>query len=377
MAPRDVALTRADACVEFRNVSKSYDGKHQAVDNLSCTIRRGEFLTFLGPSGSGKTTALMMLAGFETPSSGEILLNHRSLASQPPQQRNMGVVFQNYALFPHMSVAQNIRFPLAVRGIAARESRERVAQALELVQLRGFDKRRPAELSGGQQQRVALARALVFNPDVVLMDEPLGALDQRLREQLQLDIKRIQMELGITVLYVTHDQDEALRMSDRIAVFAHGRVLQLAAPRELYEEPTSAFVAQFVGQNNQLEGVIVSTEQDRCVVRTTHGLIVRARMVGACAIAAPILLAIRPERIGVGEPRQAANAFQAVVKEVAYLGDHLRVQLALNEYESVFAKATQTPREGWQVGARLTVCWDTESCRAFPVENRAAGEGLS
>jgi len=252
-----------------------------------------------------------------------------------------------------------------------------VAQALELVQLRGFDKRRPAELSGGQQQRVALARALVFNPDVVLMDEPLGALDQRLREQLQLDIKRIQMELGITVLYVTHDQDEALRMSDRIAVFAHGRVLQLAAPRELYEEPTSAFVAQFVGQNNQLEGVIVSTEQDRCVVRTTHGLIVRARMVGACAIAAPILLAIRPERIGVGEPRQAANAFQAVVKEVAYLGDHLRVQLALNEHESVFAKATQTPCEGWQVGARLTVCWDTESCRAFPVESRAAGEGLS
>jgi putative spermidine/putrescine transport system ATP-binding protein len=368
MAPRDIALARADACVEFRNVSKSYDGKQLAVDNLSCRIRRGEFLTFLGPSGSGKTTALMMLAGFETPTSGEILLNGQSLARRPPHRRNMGVVFQNYALFPHMTVAENVRFPLAVRRLATVESRERVAQALELVQLRGLDKRRPAELSGGQQQRVALARALVFNPDVVLMDEPLGALDQRLREQLQLDIKRIQTELGITVVYVTHDQDEALRMSDRIAVFAQGRVLQLSSPRELYEEPASAFVAQFVGQNNQLQGVIVSAEADRCVVRTTHGVIVRARLAAAGRASDPTLLAIRPECIALGEPRQGTNVFEAVVKEAAYHGDHMRVQLALNEHESVVAKATQAPAGGWVVGARTILSWRAESCRAFPAE---------
>jgi putative spermidine/putrescine transport system ATP-binding protein len=318
----------------------------------------------------------MMLAGFEAPSSGEILLNQQSLTRRPPHKRNMGVVFQNYALFPHMTVAENIRFPLAVRGIAGSESRTRVSQVLDLVQLGGLDKRRPAELSGGQQQRVALARALVFNPDVVLMDEPLGALDQRLREQLQVDIKRIQTQLGITVVYVTHDQDEALRMSDRIAVFAHGRVLQLASPRELYEEPVSAFVAQFVGQNNQLRGAIVSAEADRCVVRTPHGLVIRARLVGTARVADPTLLAIRPELVALGEPRQSGNVFEAVVQEVAYHGDHMRVRLALNDKESIVAKATQIPPGGWVIGARTIVSWRSESCRAFPLES-ATPEGAA
>src|SRR5215510_3390675 len=230
-----------DNYVQFSDVQKSYDGETLVVKDLNLSIRAGEFLTLLGPSGSGKTTTLMMLAGFEVPTNGRIDLDGRPIDNVPPHKRNIGMVFQNYALFPHMTVAENLAFPLEVRRTPKAEIQSRVARALEMVQLGAYGARRPAQLSGGQQQRVALARALVFEPNLVLMDEPLGALDKQLREQMQLEIKHIHQRLGVTVVYVTHDQGEALTMSDRVAVFHDGLIQQLATPTELYERPANSF----------------------------------------------------------------------------------------------------------------------------------------
>ncbi|MXZ35532.1 MAG: ABC transporter ATP-binding protein [Acidobacteria bacterium] len=238
--------------VEFEGVSKSYDGRTVVVRNLDLAVYEGEFLTLLGPSGSGKTTCLMMLAGFQTPTSGAIRIGGRAVDDLPPRKRDIGVVFQNYALFPHMTVGENLSFPLEVRGMEPRQIRERVGAALELVRLEGLDGRRPGELSGGQQQRVAIARALVFEPALVLMDEPLGALDRRLREEMQYEVRRIQRRLGVTVVYVTHDQQEAMAMSDRVAVFQRGRIEQVAPPEALYEETQREFVARLIGDYNLL-----------------------------------------------------------------------------------------------------------------------------
>ncbi len=240
--------------VEFMGVGKSYDGVTQVVRDLDLTVYEGEFLTLLGPSGSGKTTCLMMLAGFETPSAGRIRIGGRRVDDVPPRRRNIGMVFQNYALFPHMTVGANLAFPLEVRGIDRVSVVSRVRRALQLVRLDGFEDRKPGALSGGQQQRVAIARALVFEPSLVLMDEPLGALDRRLREDMQYEIRRIQRTLGVTVIYVTHDQQEAMAMSDRVAVFNRGCIEQVAAPEVLYEEPERGFVATFIGDNNLLHG---------------------------------------------------------------------------------------------------------------------------
>ena len=238
---------QARTAVRFDKVQKSYDGETLVVKDLNLSIGQGEFVTLLGPSGSGKTTCLMMLAGFETATAGEIYIGERSITRVPPHKRNIGMVFQNYALFPHMTVAENLAYPLKIRKLAKAEVEARVLRALDMVQLGAFAQRRPGLLSGGQQQRVAVARALVFDPDIVLMDEPLGALDKQLREQMQLEIKHIHEQLGVTVVYVTHDQSEALTMSNRIAVFNDGVIQQLASPTELYERPQNAFVAQFIG----------------------------------------------------------------------------------------------------------------------------------
>ena len=243
-----------DTLVRFIEVQKSYDGETLVVKNLNLDVARGEFLTMLGPSGSGKTTCLMMLAGFEPATHGEITLDGVPINNVPPHKRGIGMVFQNYALFPHMTVAENLAFPLQVRKMKKTEIESRVNRALDMVQLGGFGGRRPAQLSGGQQQRVAVARALVFDPALVLMDEPLGALDKQLREQMQYEIKHIHENLGVTVVYVTHDQSEALTMSNRVAVFNDGVIQQLASPDDLYERPENAFVAQFIGENNTLNG---------------------------------------------------------------------------------------------------------------------------
>ena len=244
------------AFVKFAGVQKSYDGQSLVVKDLNLDIAKGEFVTMLGPSGSGKTTCLMMLAGFEPATNGEIYLDGVPINKVPPHKRGIGMVFQNYALFPHMTVAENLAFPLAVRGMNKSDQEKKVKRALEMVELGPFGSRRPAQMSGGQQQRVAVARALVFEPDLILMDEPLGALDKQLREQMQYEIKHIHESLGVTVVYVTHDQAEALTMSDRIAVFNEGIIQQITSPDSLYERPESSFVAQFIGENNKLAGTV-------------------------------------------------------------------------------------------------------------------------
>ena len=315
--------------VEFRGVKKSYDGRTLVVKDLDLSIQKGEFVTLLGPSGSGKTTILMMLAGFQAPTAGEILLDGDPIQDLPARKRGIGMVFQNYALFPHMTVGANLAFPLEVRGMGADERRERVERVLRLVRLEGFVDRRPGQLSGGQQQRVAIARALVFEPSLVLMDEPLGALDRSLRDEMQYEIRRIHQKLAVTVVYVTHDQQEAMVMSDRVAVLRDGVVEQIAVPEGLYEEPESAFVARFIGESNQLQGRVraISQQDDVCEVEIGGGAAVSALKVTPCQVGDDVTLSIRPERIKINpEAGRYTNEVDATVEDLTFLGDQLRIR---------------------------------------------------
>jgi putative spermidine/putrescine transport system ATP-binding protein len=359
-----------DIIVAFDHVEKTYDGVQLAVRDLTLGIRRGEFLTLLGPSGSGKTTSLMMLAGFEAPTAGDIRMGGRSLSRVPAYRRNIGVVFQNYALFPHMTVAENIAFPLSVRRMPKAEIGAKVERALGLVRLTGFGLRRPAALSGGQQQRVALARALVFDPDLVLMDEPLGALDKQLREQLQIEIKHIQRDLGITVVYVTHDQSEALTMSDRVAVFKDGAVQQLAVPGDLYERPMSAFVAQFIGESNRLTGTVRAVDGDTCLVATEGGLEIAALAVNIGPPGSRTVLSLRPERIVLNPAfGQCENTVGARVEELIYHGDHTRVRLAVPGSSEFLTKVANAHGEiSLAPGDAVTVGWRRQDCRALDAD---------
>ncbi len=353
--------------VRFAGVSKSYDGETFVIEDLDLDIRRGEFLTLLGPSGSGKTTCLLMLAGFEPVTRGEIYLDGRPLSRLPPHRRGIGMVFQNYALFPHMTVAENLAFPLEVRRLPRPEIRRRVARALEMVQLAGFETRRPSQLSGGQQQRVALARALVFEPELVLMDEPLGALDRQLRESMQYELKHLHARLGVTVVYVTHDQSEALTMSDRVAVFEAGRIRQLASPRTLYEEPENAFVARFIGENNRLLGRVTAIEGRTCRV-TVGGAEIRALAVQVAGVGRPATLSLRPERVAVGEEAEGlANRFEARLEEIVYHGDHLRLRLALLGENDFIVKLPNRPGLALPQapGSVIRIGWRIEDCRAL------------
>ena len=369
--PQSVAPEMPDdiAHVEYRGVCKRYGDSGWVVDQLQLTLQRGEFLTLLGPSGSGKTTCLMMLAGFETPEAGDILINGQSVAGLPPDQRGIGVVFQNYALFPHMSVGGNLGFPLEVRGMASAERRERIARALQLVQLEGYEERRPNQLSGGQQQRVAIARALVFEPELVLMDEPLGALDRRLREQLQYEIRRIQRQLGVTVLYVTHDQTEAMAMSDRVAVFQAGRIEQVAAPEVLYEEPQRPFVASFIGENNLLSGRILSIEKGVCQVDVA-GQQLQAAHIGKLAVGNDTLVAVRPERVNIAPlSMRYSNEFDARVQDISFLGDHLRVRLKVCGQADFVAKIPNVVGHGGLLeGDQVRIGWGALDCRALEAQ---------
>ncbi len=318
-----------DAHVTFRGVQKTYDGETLIVRDLNLDIRRGEFLTLLGPSGSGKTTCLMMLAGFETPTGGEIRLDGQVINRVPPHKRNIGMVFQNYALFPHMTVAENLRFPLSVRKLPAADIDAKVKRALGMVQLESFGNRYPQQLSGGQQQRIALARALVFDPQLVLMDEPLGALDKNLREAMQLEIKHIHQNLGVTVVFVTHDQSEALTMSDRIAVFNRGVIQQIDSAETLYERPANAFVANFIGENNVLPGTVETLDGDDCAVRLDCGTLLKVRA-GNVRQGSRAVVSVRPERAVLdGTAADCGNCLDATVRELIYLGDHVRVRVDL------------------------------------------------
>jgi putative spermidine/putrescine transport system ATP-binding protein len=357
----------SEVLVSFRGVQKSYDGEALIVKDLNLEIRKGEFLTLLGPSGSGKTTSLMMLAGFETPTAGEIQLAGRSINNVPPHKRDIGMVFQNYALFPHMTVAENLAFPLSVRGLSKTDIAERVKRVLGMVQLDSFASRYPAQLSGGQQQRVALARALVFEPQLVLMDEPLGALDKQLREHMQMEIKHIHQRLGVTVVYVTHDQGEALTMSDRVAVFHQGEIQQIADPRTLYESPKNTFVANFIGENNRLTGRLLSRAGQQCVVGLPRGEKVTALAINVGQIGDEVTLSIRPERIRLnGHSNECANRFSGRVAEFIYLGDHVRVRLEVCGKTDFFVKQPIAELDpSLAVGDVVPLGWQVEHGRAL------------
>jgi putative spermidine/putrescine transport system ATP-binding protein len=307
----------------LRNVTKSYDGKTNAVDDVSIDIERGEFITFLGPSGSGKTTTLMMIAGFEIPTGGTIELAGHDLALSKPYQRNIGMVFQNYALFPHMTAAKNVIFPLKMRRFPRAEMQARAERILALVGLARFSDRYPRELSGGQQQRVALARGLVFNPDVLLLDEPLGALDKNLREQMQVEIKRIHREVGITMIYVTHDQTEAMTMSDRVAVFSNGRIEQVGSPLDVYNKPVNRFVGEFIGDSNFFPGR-VDAARPGLVELSGIGAV---RVAGGVTLpAGDVDLMIRPERLRprtAGESDGTDNIFDMTIDDIINYGDSI------------------------------------------------------
>ena len=319
----------------------------------------------LGPSGSGKTTTLMMLAGFETPTNGEIFLDKNPISKIPPYEREIGMVFQNYALFPHMTVQENLSFPLEVRKISKSETEEKVKKVLDMVELGDFAKRFPAQLSGGQQQRVALARALVFEPRLVLMDEPLGALDKNLREQMQYEIKHIHERIGITVVYVTHDQSEALTMSNRIAVFNDGVVQQLSTPDILYEKPENSFVAEFIGENNTMSGTVKEMNGDYCNVDLDSGGTVKALKINVNSVGDKTKLSVRPERVSLETNNSSSNSFKGEVKELIYLGDHIRARLEVCGSSEFIVKIPNEGNMDLKESSKISVSWSPDDIRAL------------
>ena len=357
-----------DAFVEFERVQKSYDGESLVVKDLNLSMPKGEFLTMLGPSGSGKTTCLMMLAGFETATHGDIRLGGTSINNIPPHKRGIGMVFQNYALFPHMTIAENLSFPLEVRKIGKSDREAKVKRALDMVEMGAFGGRRPAQLSGGQQQRIALARALVFEPELVLMDEPLGALDKQLREKMQFEITDLAHRLGITVVYVTHDQTEALTMSDRVAVFDDGRIQQLAPPDQLYEEPENSFVAQFIGENNTLEGTIKEIKDGLALVQLDDGGLIDCTPVNVSQVGERTRVSIRPERVEFNKERmqEGAHTLKAEVLEFIYMGDIFRTRLRVAGNDEFIVKTRNAPDQvRLKPGEQIEIGWLPQDCRAL------------
>jgi spermidine/putrescine ABC transporter ATP-binding subunit len=348
------------ASVSLAGLEKSFD-KVSAVAGVSLDVMSGEFLTLLGPSGSGKTTTLMMIAGFEIPTAGDIAIDGKSVVAMPPYRRNIGMVFQNYALFPHLTVSENIGFPLKQRGVTAQERARMVGEALELVHLPGYGGRYPRQLSGGQQQRVALARAIVFQPRLLLMDEPLGALDKQLRENLQLEMRRLHADLGITFIYVTHDQEEALTMSDRVAVMNDGQVVQVGRPEELYDRPIDRFVAGFIGESNFLPAIVRGLEEG-VVVAECEGALVRAVCSGRPASGEKVTLTTRPERMrfadGAWHSTTPQNRLTVTVTEAVFAGERCRYVLqAADGTAMVLKEPSSAAIRRRSVGERTEIAW--------------------
>lgn len=360
--------------VELVGVTKTY-GNLRAVDDLSLEIREGEFLFLLGPSGCGKTTTLRMIAGFVKPDSGEVRIGGMDVSWIPPYERNLGMVFQSYALFPHMTVAENVAFGLKMRRRPREEVAKRVARALEMVELAGLEERYPRQLSGGQQQRVALARAIVVQPRALLLDEPLSNLDAKLRQQMRLELKSLQAALGITTIFVTHDQEEALVMADRIAVMRAGKIEQLGTPTELYECPANQFVAHFIGESNFIHGTVAELlPGDRAILRAGPSLVVTGRCSGSPLPGQRAVASIRPERIEVraaGEP-----GIPGTVEQVIYLGALIRYRVALPDQQSCLTQAGN--RRGTfdlQKGQAVSVCWAEEDVLLLPEEKGGGWAG--
>ncbi len=368
--------TGLGAAIELRALTKRYGAAAPAVDDVSLDVAPGEFVTFLGPSGSGKTTTLMMIAGFATPTTGDILLDGTSLLGVPANKRDIGMVFQNYALFPHMTVARNVAFPLEMRRVDRAEVARRVGAALGMVRLGGYGDRKPRQLSGGQQQRVALARALVFHPRVLLLDEPLGALDAKLRDEMKFELKRLHAELGCTILFVTHDQEEALTLSDRIAVFSNGRIAQYGQPQELYRAPRNRFVADFIGETNLLEGPVVGRSDAAVTVEV--GPLTRILVPPRAGFPAPnrtALCAVRPEAIRLSAANAAAQeGFAGVVVELLYAGSSIKYLIRLHDGTLLKARATADAAERpLAAGAEVAVSWDPNATLLVEADPTAFG----
>ena len=366
----------SNIAVELRGVGKSY-GAQAIVRDLSLTVRRGEFFSLLGPSGCGKTTCLRMIAGFEQPNSGEILFNGQCVNGVPPPARDVNLVFQGYALFPHITVQENIAFGLRMQKTPARELMARVERMLQLVRLENLGQRYPRQLSGGQQQRVALARALVTQPSVVLLDEPLGALDLKLRKEMQFELKRIQRELGMTFLYVTHDQEEALVLSDRIAVMQHGRVLQVGAPDEIYDRPANRFVADFIGETNFLEGKLTEAGPGYATV-SVNGVQIKARRgdaaEGTLATGAAIVLAIRPEKISLNRERvrRHDNLFEGTIEDALYLGTDMQYSVRVSDDVTLMVRQQNAVWNDFRRGQKVYLGWQAQATAILQFQSQAS-----
>lgn len=352
--------------IHIKNLLKTF-GKFVAVNDLTLNIEKGEFITLLGPSGSGKTTTLMMIAGFLFPNSGDILVGENSIVSKPAHKRNIGIVFQNYSLFPHMTISKNIAFPLDMRKFGSEDIEKRVKDALELVELYHLKDRYPKQLSGGQQQRVALARALVFRPPILLMDEPLGALDKNLRESMQLEIKEIQERLNITTVYVTHDQTEALTMSDRIVVMNNGRIEQIGSPDELYDRPVNKFVASFIGESNFLEGKVSSAQENTLMISSEDGTTFRTTKNREKAIGEEVCIAVRPENLFFVSEKQTSedcNSVNGVIEEEIYLGEIQKYKVRTSQIQVLSVKVTMgAESERFKRRDKVKVGWKWSDCR--------------
>jgi len=370
----DIDVDEMPGAVRLDRLTKRY-GDQTAVDDLSLDIRPGEFLSLLGPSGCGKTTTLRMIAGFEEPDAGDILISGRSVLGHPPYRRNVNTVFQAYALFPHMTVAENVAYGLQQKRVPKAEIRERVTSALGMVQMRSFADRRPAQLSGGQQQRVALARALVNRPAVLLLDEPLGALDRQLREEMQPELKLIQAQLGITFVFVTHDQGEALSMSDRVAVMRSGRIEQLADSDTIYSAPASAYVAAFVGQQNFFDGTVTA---DGAAVESAHAVLRPAQRITGISPGLQARAAVRPEFVEIvtSRPASASNVAEGRVIGVSHLGETMQYLVQFGREMSIISRRPTPDAPRVAVGATVWCTWRPESVQVFPVDDSAAHGGF-
>lgn len=354
--------------LSLKNATKYYK-KFKAVDEVNLEIKNGEFVTILGPSGSGKTSLLKLIAGFEPLSDGKILLNQNDITHVKPYERNIGMLFQNYALFPHMTVEGNIAYPLTIRKYKKYQISELVQNILDLVHLSDFAKRYPHQLSGGQQQRVALARAIVFNPPLLLLDEPLGALDKNLREAMQLEIKHIQERVGITTISVTHDQEEALTMSDRICVMNRGRIEQIASPRELYEKPINRFVAEFIGEINLLGGKVVATKNAAAVIQLFKDDSIHLKTEENVAEASEVFIAVRPENMHiVNESHSFENFIKGIVNEKIYIGNAIKLKVATEFSQSLTIKVPAHEANRINDHDEISIGWNSDHATVIPYE---------
>jgi putative spermidine/putrescine transport system ATP-binding protein len=360
LTARSAGRSSAGSALRLRNLSKHYSGSPAAaVNGISLEVTAGEFVSLLGASGSGKTTTLMIIAGFTAPDRGQVWLGEQPIHHLPPEKRGVGVVFQNYALFPHMTAIRNVAFPLTMRRLAKKEVRRRAEAALDRVGLSGLGHRFPSQLSGGQQQRVALARAVVFEPNLLLMDEPLGALDRGLREQMKGEIRRLHRELGITILYVTHDQEEALTLSDRVALMHAGRIIQMGSSADLYERPADAFVARFIGEGTLVDGTVEDNMDGKIILRPRNGPLLQGT--GTLAKGTAAVLLLRPEKLSITSADPAHGGLPAQVEDLVYVGDVTRVVLKLAETVVLTAKLPN--RRGLfrpQLGEQVRVSWSPE-----------------